>query len=215
MIRLALFAGALALPVQGRAQDFRGLLPGMQTADLARLGEPFDLRSEAGLTLARYPLPFERQLQVVHGGGRILSIGLGAFDVRIDPPESDGLTVGVSSLDETLAVAGSEGFTFDDESPLTMMGDIPTGWTLYFDLAEHPDLLLELAFYRPGVTLMDPADAAQLTNIPRDTILAAATFYHTDFVTAHPEQFGTTRIDRPGAAPFATPLDEAFPRLRP
>lgn len=209
MIRTAALLCLFALPAT--AQDFRGLLPGMATAELARLEEPFERHASDALTTARYPLPFERQLRVVHGGGRILSLGLSAIGAQMRAPLNDGLTVGESTLEETRAAAGSGGYT--RERPATQTAEAPVDWTFFFDLPDHPDLTLETGFADPARPLSSLARHTPPTDPPGDAVLIAATLHHADYIAAHPDIFGVARPDRADAAFFATPLAEAFPRL--
>ncbi|WP_341861203.1 hypothetical protein [Gymnodinialimonas sp. 57CJ19] len=214
MIRAALsIACALALPVQGQAQDFRGLLPGMPASELAVLGEPFDFQSQQGTVTARYPLPYERHMTVLYENGRIQSLGLGygGIGTTLHPPATQGLRVGVTTLREAVALAGSEGFTFDDPNGLRVIGDVPIGWFLYYELQDHPDLLLELSFQDRSLATARADSDTGPTPLPRDALLVSATLYHDEFTTRHPDVHGSTPMDRPGAVPFALPLSEAFP----
>ncbi|QXT38688.1 hypothetical protein [Gymnodinialimonas ceratoperidinii] len=211
MIRTAALFCFFAL--SAAAQDFRGLLPGMPTAELARLGEPFELQTAEGRTVARYPLPYERQLHVVHGGGRILSLGLGAIGAQMRPPQSDGLTVGESTLAQTRAAAGSEGSPRARETETIFAGEVSVDWTLFFDLPDHPDLTLETAFVAPDRTLSETSSTLPPAP-PADAILIAASLHHADYIAAHPDIFGADPVDETDAPSFATPLAEAFPRLQ-
>lgn len=211
MIRAAVLLVLCALPAN--AQDFRGLLPGMPTSDLGRLGEPFDLRNDGGVTHAYYPLPYQRALHVIHTEGMIVFLALGDFTLsQLQPPPTDGLQVGVTPLHEAIALAGSDGFEFaviPAEPEL-----VPPAWMLSYTMAEHSDLILNLVFrghLNPGQVAADIQEAA---DIPQDATLAVATLTDLSILARYSALANLRQPPPPAdAVPFALSLADAFPLI--
>ncbi|WP_461426209.1 hypothetical protein [Gymnodinialimonas sp.] len=203
----------MALPAS--AQDFRGLLPGMATAELARLGESEAMgQLDDGTTRAVYPLPYGQRLEVIHAGpDGILALATSGdpFEAVVSqratlPPFQSYAT----SLAQAVSLAGSEGQVFEARGQFIT----PTNdrfWWLTYTLADHPDLTLELRFIQDNAPTPIAARDDGFYDLPGDATLTTATLYSAAYLARHPDRFGTTRLDRPGAAPFALPLAEAFP----
>lgn len=210
MIRVAFLLCLSALPLQ--AQDFRGLLPGMETQELARLGEPFDLQSQDGFTVARYPLPFERTLEVLHTDGAIVSIALGALaSTRMQPPPSDGLQIGETQLSEAITLAGSDGFAFEVIQSLPELP--PSGWSLSYPVAEFPDLVLTLTFYGRLNPDVDADDINGAQDMPQDATLITATLIDPSIIARYPVLVDLQQNVPPDAMPLAVSLTDAFPLI--
>lgn len=210
MIRAVLLLALMALPAS--AQDFRGLLPGMPASDLARLGEPFDLQTQDGITFARYPLPFERTLEVLHTDGAIVSIALGALaTTRLQPPQTDGFQVGETRLRDAVTRAGSDGFAFE---VVQLLPDLPpSGWILSYTLAEHPALVLTLAFYGRLPNGADASDVTGAQDMPQDATLISATLINRSVIARYPVLAELQQTPPPDATPLALSLTDAFPLI--
>ncbi|MBY4891696.1 hypothetical protein KUL25_02830 [Rhodobacteraceae bacterium N5(2021)] len=209
MIRVVALFLLCALPAS--AQDFRGLLPGMPTSALERIGEPLDRQTDDGFISAIYPLPFERTLGVMHADGEIIALTLAALPpTLLHPPPSDGFQVGVTRLSEALALAGSEGYAF--ETAGTWQGLPPGGGFLSYTLADHPEVILTLAFFGHLDADHDANDVTSLADMPPHAILMSATLFDQTSVTHYPMLADMQQTPPPPeATPFALPLAEAFP----
>lgn len=211
MIRVAFLLCLSALPLQ--AQDFRGLLPGMPTQELARLGEPLDLRNQHGLTTAIYPLPFERTLGVMHAGGQIVAMTLAAYPhTSLRPPASDGLQVGETSLSEAISLVGSDGYAF--EATGLWDGFPPVGCFLPYTLVDHPELVLVLSFFGRSNPSRDDDDIDSVADMPQDATLFSATLYDPSSIAGFPILAEMQQAPPPpDAMPLAVSLTDAFPLI--
>lgn len=209
MIRALICLALMALPAG--AQDFRGLLPGMPTSDLARLGEPFELETENGVTFARYPLPYERMLEVLHTDGMIVLMALSVFaSTRMQLPANNGLQVGETTLQEAVALAGSGGFAYEVISSLPDLP--PSSWMLSYTLAEHPDLILTLGFYGQLNPALDAAGISGASDMPQDATLISAVLIDPSIIARYSMLAELQQTSpSPDAIPFAVPLADAFP----
>lgn len=213
MIRALLIFSCTAVPAS--AQDFHGLTPGMPPSALAALGESLSYSPFGGddpLTEAVYPLPYGQRLQVYFTPERILSLTTWGDPVELtlrDAPVTGGLQTFTTTLGDAIAMAGSEGMYFEARGQFEAYEDQRTWWLVY-EVPAMPDMLLELQFMELNAT-----DEVTVENgfaqFPLDVPLAQAALYHPEFLTTFPNTYGTTLTSRPGAAPFAAALSEAFP----
>ncbi|OAN69877.1 hypothetical protein A8B78_21245 [Jannaschia sp. EhC01] len=213
MIRALVLLCLLALPVA--AQDFRGLMPGMAAGERGRLGEPLAIAppDEAGLIRAVYPLPFDQRLEVYHDTRRILALGtwtlpFGAgFGGR---PATGGLRSFTATIADVTRMAGSEGYIYQPRGQYYHEGT-DTLWWMVYPLADNPDVMLELRFFDSETPRTLPMLNADTVALPGDVQMTRATLYHRDVIPAILGDMAATLIPRPGAAPFALPIAEAFP----
>lgn len=144
MIRVFVFMCLLALPAQ--AQDFRGLLPGMNMSELARLGEPIGATrgDPSSLVTVDYEIGAEHLSVTYDADGRILR--LVAWRTPRQRPDDFGPTTSFPvTIEDARRIAGSEGWYFALEGQHNSDRYAPM-WRLYYDLPEHPDLVLGLRF---------------------------------------------------------------------
>lgn len=216
MIRAAILVCLMALPAQ--AQDFRGLLPGMPLSELGPIGEPMASRParDGRLAMSVYPLPFEQRLEVHHEDGRILVLVTSgdAFTEGFSPPNRQGnsLRSYSTTLGQAVDIAGSEGFILEGRGQFIT----PTSdrfWWLTYEVPGHPDVVLELRFIEANAPSNADLREDGFYALPASANLTAATLFHADYIARNADLYGTTRRNRPGAAPFTPPLSEAFAPL--
>lgn len=227
MIRAVVFMCLLALPAQ--AQDFRGLLPGMNMSELARLGEPIGApRGDLSwLVTVDYEIGAEHLTVTYDADGRILR--LVAWRTPRQHPDDFGPTTSFPvTIEDARRIAGSEGWYFALEGQHNSHRYAPM-WRLYYDLPDHPDLVLGLRFLTvrtepPSTEQPSWGNGPQLNttgdfnttgdyqysitgdnqfNLPSDAQLLHAVLFHLDYFEYDPDRYGAPSRLRPGAAPYA------------
>lgn len=250
MIRFFAILCLTALPAA--AQDFRGLLPGMNMSELARLGDPAEApRGDPNwLISVDYVIDAEHLTVTYDADGRILRL-VAWRTPRHDPDDFGPTTSFPITIEDVRRIAGSEGWYFPLEGVHNSDRYAPV-WQLNYDLPDHPDLVLGLRFLtvrREPSPTVQPSWSNNLSSntigglntsgdyqhvitgdnlliLPSDAQLLRAVLLHRDYFAYDPDRYAAAprnrrpgadlvaRIDRPGAAPFATPLSEAFPRTQ-
>lgn len=195
---VAVVAGiALALPAL--AQDFRGVRPGDPISDLDAFG-PYLRQIEAtgGLLGTLWESDEFGTLNVLHEpGGRVMLV-----ETWGDGPLGQ-LNSQQTTLAEVVAMAGSEGWAFDG-NPAGVAASTFAFWTLAWPLPDDIDSLLTFTFVGqpPGA-----ADAEGHVPLDAAALLVNVAMLHSDYLTLPGNSYGNTLVPRPGALPFAMPLD--------
>lgn len=198
----------LALPAS--AQSFHGLTPGMDIFALETLGEAYGPPDEISDGL--FEVYFENgdaSLFVRYRDGYFVEM------TATTPPSSEAAP-GASypvTLADAVRVAGSEGWYIEEQGQADTFF-LGTRWEMYHNLASDPDVIVHIQFRSPAPVDPPEMGADGFTILDPDARLRFVVLYTEDRlreVMAEVGLTGMTRVDRPGAAAFATPLSEAFP----
>lgn len=208
MIRAIAFLCALALPAG--AQSFRGLTPGMDISVLETLGEAYGPPDEISDGLFEVYFEYGDDLLFVYyrDGHIVEMVASTSPSLGAEPP------VRTASYPATIAdairIAGSEGWYIEEQGQVRI-SSFGAHWEMYYHIPDRPGVVLRMQFYRPAPAEAPVVDANGVTALDPDATLNFVALYSDARLAETFAAIGTTRVNRPGAAPFATPLSEAFP----
>lgn len=228
MIRALTLALLTALPAT--AQDFRGLRPGMSATALGPIGEPEAIAEENGVTLARYPLPFEQKLEIVYdSAGELLWLtAFARVDAPARAPDLGGLRVHAMTLRDVRRALGLSWGDLDTPGlaqPMPFGGgfrlffdrpDVGSGSDAGSDMApDAPDTYLIVLTFLDDAPSLDLLTSEVSSRAHRDTPFVSAELMSRSWFDNGAGADPFIGGPRPGPIPFPIPIDDAFPSLIP